>query len=88
MCSLFHLVSSFNQIPVHKNTIPPRVFCTPSSLLKRLIMPKRISAALGCFVKAINEEMTGPDRVGAYLYDDVGSDADLSAHVPDINECF
>ena len=53
--SLFHLVSSFHQMTVHKDTIPLTAFCTPTRLFEWLVMPQESSVAPGWFVKVINE---------------------------------
>ena len=79
--SLFDLVSSFHQITVHKDTIPLTVFCTPTRLFERLVMPQGSSAAPGWFVKVINEVIKGLDRFAAYLDDTIVFDADPSLHV-------
>ena len=53
--SLFELVSSFQQIKAHKDSLPLTAFCTPTSLYERLVMHRGSSASPGWFIKVINE---------------------------------
>ena len=79
--SLSGLVSSFHQITVHKETIPLTAFCTPTRLLKWLVMSQGSSTAPGWFVQVINEVIKGLANVAAYLDDVIVFDSDPSAHI-------
>ena len=86
--SLFDLVSSFNQISVHKDTIPLTAFCTSTRLFDWLVISQGRSADPGWFVKVTNEVIKGLDRVAAYLDDVIVFDADPSLHVTNMKEFF
>ena len=51
--SLFDLVSSFDQIKAHKDAVPLKAFCTPTSLHEWFVLPQGSSALPGWFVKVI-----------------------------------
>ena len=83
--SLFDLVSSFNQIKAHEDTVPLTAFCTPTGLYEWPVMPQGSSGLPGWFVKVINEVIKDLNQVAAYLDDVIVFDSDPIAHVQTIH---
>ena len=88
MLSLFNLVSSFDQITAHKDTVSLTAFCAPTGLYERLVIPQGSSASSGWFVQVINEVVKGLGQVVAYLDDVIVFASDPTAHVDNIRALF
>ena len=81
-------MSSFHRITIDKDTIPLTAFGIPTRLFEWLVMPQGSNAALGWFVKVVNEVIRDLDRVAAYLDDVIVFDPDPTAHVANIRSLF
>lgn len=79
--SLYDFMGSFNQIPVHPDTIPLTAFATQTRLFEWLRMPMGASQSVGHFVRVINEVIKGVHGVEAYLDDVVVFDESPAQHI-------
>ena len=88
MFCLFDLVSSFNHITAHEDTVPLTACCTPLGLYEWLVISQGSSACHGWFVEVVNEVLKGLAQVAAYLDDVILFDSDPTAHVKRIRTFF